>query len=137
MKVEYKEAKIMEPRNGNSFATTYFKLTAIDSDDVKLHIHKVLTGIYEVQRADPFKYDFVDTPMKGFKRLGKHPNYSIMDIVTDMAQQLIDGKDIPSGMLGRWNKIFNDTEWDIEIIKPGTKSIPYQNKLTELFGAKK
>ena len=55
-------------------------------------------------------------PLKQFKRSTRGQYYSLIEIVTDMVAQLASHKDIPSGILGRWNRLFEGTRWDIVMV---------------------
>jgi len=93
----------------------------------RLHIASVLEAIDKVQREDPITYAWIGEPFKGFPRQGKQANYSMMSIVTDLTRQIISGKDIPSGMLSRWNRMFKGTPWDLILTKEAQPPPPNPN----------
>ena len=99
------------------------------------HIQQVVEQITEVCAKDPEMRDWIQTPLKRFRRVttGKD-NYSLIDIVSDLAEQLEAGKDIPSGMIGRWNKLFDDTDWDIELVEYTSPKAIRAQTFNRLFG---
>jgi hypothetical protein len=114
-KFKYKETKQMEARDGNPFATVYYPQTLEQKTATYKHAVMVAKETVRVCEKDPDLADWVKQPLKKFKRTGGKPNYTSEDIVQDMVKQLDTDKDIPSGMLGRWNRLFEDTAWDIEL----------------------
>jgi hypothetical protein len=55
-------------------------------------------------------------PLRGFPRQGRQPNYSAYDILEDLYDYVVaDSKDVPSGMLGRWNRLSEGMSGDWEI----------------------
>lgn len=112
--ITYNSTKVMEPRDGREFATTYYQQNHKQRAETLEHIQSVVESITEVCAKDPVMKDWIQTPLKRFRRVTPgRDNYSLIDIVSDMAEQLEAGKDIPSGMIGRWNKLFKDTPWDM------------------------
>ena len=51
-----------------------------------------------------------------YTRLRQHIYAVAAEIVTDMVEQFVKQKDLPSGMLGRWQKLFANTDWDIALV---------------------
>jgi len=54
-------------------------------------------------------------PLPEFRRTGKASNYSRLDIVNDLNNQLQSKKDPTVSMIKRWNKLFNETKYDVAI----------------------
>jgi len=113
---KYRQTKVMEPRDGNAFSTTYYQQSAEEIARTYQHVLTVAREIVRCCENDPSLKEYVQSPLKGFRKL-RADNYSLEDIVGDLLKQLDLGKDIPSGMLGRWNKIFQGTDWDIELVQ--------------------
>ena len=99
--------KQMEPRPGAAYATTYTKISSTERARLKLHVDQIILELCELSVAQ--RCTALEQPLRGFARSGAEPNYSAYDILADMKRQLESGKDIPSGMLGRWNRLFS--EW--------------------------
>jgi len=105
MKFVYEQTKQMTPKNNQSFATTYYQMTDTQRERLLKHVSEVAQEIYEHAAATGTAGDLTE-PLKGFPRLKGQPNYTAEDIITDFLGQLLQGKDAPSGMLGRWNRLF-------------------------------
>ena len=108
-KFKYKKIKHMNPRPGVKYATDYYKQTPAEYTRTYEHIKNVIVDV--VSNAN--KHNITEElykPQKGFPRTNKQPNYSMWDIMADMLDQFDHERDLPSGMLGRWNKIFGDNE---------------------------
>lgn len=111
---QYTSKKTMEPRPGVKYSTDYYKQPIAEYKLTTRHIQHVAKEIFRVCGYDTSLALWCSTPLKAFpKTVGK---YSVNDIVTDMLEQVIKERDIPSGMLSRWNRLFHDTEWDIVMV---------------------
>ena len=109
---KYKNIKQMTPREGVKYATDYYKQTPAEYS--KLYEHVKQTIVEVVRAADTSAID-LEQPLKGFPRTSQRPNYSAMDIMEDMLKQMELERDVPSGILGRWNRLFEANE-DMQII---------------------
>jgi hypothetical protein len=114
-KLKYLKTRVMEPREGAKYSTTYYQQNSEQARESFTHVRNVAEAIVDACERDLDLKDWVQTPLKAFPRTGVKPNYSTEDIVSDLLNQLDSGKDIPSGMIGRWNRLFEDTPWDIEL----------------------
>jgi hypothetical protein len=114
-KLKYLKTRVMEPREGVKYSTTYYQQNSEQAQESFTHVRNVAEAIVDACERDLDLKDWVQTPLKAFPRTGVKPNYSTEDIVSDLLNQLDSGKDIPSGMIGRWNRLFEDTPWDIEL----------------------
>lgn len=113
--IKYLRKQEMEPREGVKYSTTYYQQNSEQAQEAYQHIKAVAEAIVDACERDEDLKEWVQQPLRGFPRTGPQPNYSMEDIVMDMLRQLDSGKDIPSGMLGRWNRLFDDTPWDIKM----------------------
>ena len=128
---QYTSTKQMDPKPGVKFATTYYKQTQSEYALLKAHVAEVVSEVMRVCDYDLVLNAWIHEPLKKFpKTKGK---YSVIEILTDMIDQIAKNKDIPSGILGRWNRLFEGTEWDIVM----TTELVNRNKTTytELFNA--
>ena len=114
-KFKHKPVKQMDARDGNPFATVYYPQSL--SEKTRTHQHTIMVAKETIRCCDkdPELADWIKQPLKKFKRTGGRANYSYEDIVGDLVKQLDEDKDIPSGMIGRWNRLFEGTDWDIEL----------------------
>lgn len=116
----YTSTKEMAPKDGANYATTYYKQKHEEHTRTLEHIRMVASEIVEACEKNLQWAIFCQEPLKGFPRTSKRPNYTIEDIVSDLMGQMTLGNDIPSGMIGRWNRLFHDTEYDIELLQEQT-----------------
>jgi hypothetical protein len=112
---QYTSRKEMEPRPGVRFATTYYKQTQREYTLLRQHIYSVAAEIMALCDSDLATYRWWTTPLKGYKKT-TGANYTPCEIVTDMVEQFVKQKDLPSGMLGRWQRLFSATPWNIELV---------------------
>lgn len=117
MKVfKYKEKKRLEPRPGTSYATVFVKFNSEQRLQLKEHL---LSCAKEVERAitgNPELEQQLVEPLKDFRHDSRHGDkkyYDMEEIITDAVGRLLDDdKDISEAMIGRWNKLFQGTEWE-------------------------
>lgn len=117
---EYTSIKHMEPRPGRNYATDYYKQTVDEYHLLQAHVEAVAVEIMSERDRCKDTYQWTTEPLKRFKRSTRGQYYSLLDIVTDMVAQLAQHKDIPSGILGRWNRLFVDTRWDCVLVQHAT-----------------
>lgn len=102
---QIRSTRVMTPRSGQQFSTTYFQQSLEEyqktSDHIQSTAHEILQQV-EIQSA----WQDIQHPLKGFPRTGHNPNYSAEDIIMDLLTQYKTGRDWPSGMIGRWNRLF-------------------------------
>ena len=110
----YTSRKEMEPRPGTRFATVYYKQTQAEYARLRSHIYGVAAAIMAECDSDLGMYAWWTQPLKGYRKTSG-ANYTPSEIVTDMVEQFVKQKDLPSGMLGRWSRLFADTAWDIRL----------------------
>ena len=112
----YTTRKQLDPRPGTNFATTYYKQTQREYSRLREHIYRTAAEIMAVCDSDLDYYRWATTPIRSYKKSVKGEYYTPMEIVTDMVDQFAHQKDVPSGILGRWQKLFADTPYDIVMI---------------------
>jgi hypothetical protein len=101
-----RETRVMAPRPGQRFSTTYFRQTTAEYQRTYEHIQRTA---HEIMRAVEWSNAWPDmqAPLRGFPRTDHNPNYSAEDIIVDLLTQYQAGRDWPSGMIGRWNRLFD------------------------------
>ena len=112
----YTSRKEMEPRPGVVYATTYYKQSLSEYTRLRAHIYRVAADIMAVSDSDSDYRKWLSTPLRSFRKSTRGQYYTAMDIVTDMVEQFALQKDIPSGLLGRWQRLFEGTPWDIRLV---------------------
>lgn len=129
----YTKTVEMAPKEGQKFATTYYKQKPEEAVKTKEFIALVGREIVEACERNPELQEFCQQPLRGFPRLNNQPNYTIEDIICDMIAQMDSGKDLPSGMFGRWGRLFKDTEYDIELLQEHTPTKVSPRLFNDLF----
>jgi|TARA_R110000803_G_scaffold40893_2_gene88101 hypothetical protein len=128
-KFGYLSIRKMETRPGVKYATEYYKLHKTSTQKLKAHIERCATICVEAGTDS-----VVDDHLK--KGIGSHYRkdgtaYTTYDVLTDALSQLIAGKDMPKAMINRWNKVFGNTEYSIEMVLEA--DMPSHNLLDQLF----
>lgn len=113
----YRKSVDMPPKEGQKFATTYYRQSPEEYQRLRAHIIEVASEIMDLVELNPEWDEFVNEPLKGFGRLNGKANYSINQIIADILEQTTTHKDITQGMIGRWNRLFADTAYDMELLQ--------------------
>ena len=103
---KYRTERKMDPRPGVKYSTTYYKQSADEYKRLQNHIEDTVRQIEHHARESGI-FDQLKEPVKSFRKESKE-GYTTWEIVTDLRDQLRAGKDLPSGMLGRWNRLFDE-----------------------------
>jgi hypothetical protein len=124
--IRYQKMNKMEPRDGVKYSTTYVKQTLEQRKELCKHIRQVVVEISDAVESDEELLDFIRTPLKGFKTTSGQ-NRTATDILTDMvneAQGKQKGgtlpKDFALAPIERWNKLFEDTDYAIDLVQTFT-----------------
>lgn len=129
----YHTLKELEPRPGVKFATSYYQQTVQEHDRVLAHVQRVMEACL-TQLQEQGDLDVIHEPLPGFPRTGQQSNYSFWDIVSDLNDYLVRGNDVPSGMLGRWNRLFEDNQdFQIQMVTPTELAEIKQANFQKLF----
>lgn len=134
----YVKTHEMKPREGNKFATTYYKQTVDERNKQAKWLTERIRTFVELVDANEDLAEAVHLPLKGFpKTRGK--NRSLWEIVEDMAGEIQgkkrDGmpKDFAQAPIERWNKFFDELDgwgFDMEQRSPFD---PKPNTFNEIF----
>jgi len=134
----YLTVKKMEPRSGQRFATQYYKMRRADRNDLRDHIVQVATELWRAWDRDSELEQAAHRPLTGFKRLNQQ-NRSVYDIVTEQLEEAIgtkrngNPKDFALAPIERWNKLFQDTDYEIKMqLRNQEKSALFQRILEEI-----
>lgn len=120
--IRYQKFSKMEPRGGVKYSTTYVKQNLHHRKDLCKHIKQVVTEIADAVEGDEELLDFMRTPLKGFKTTTGQ-NRTPTDILTDMVneakglQKNGNPKDFALAPIERWNKLFQGTDYEINLIQ--------------------
>ena len=130
-KFGYLSTRDMEPKPGRKYATKYYKQSKSERARTEEHIQKTILAVGEKALENPGLEQALLEPMSGFQRAETKGAYSAVDVMNDMLTQIQAGKDIPSGMLGRWNRLFDGHGCEIDMVKED--DLPDSNLFREMF----
>jgi hypothetical protein len=125
-KIAYQKTVSMEPRPGVKYATTYYKQTLAQRKELVKHIISVIEQIGEATRGNEEYLTWFEQPQKMYPKTqaGRKKEYrSIMEMFDDIIGECRgakrDGtpKDFAQAPIDRWNKLFYDTEWAIDMVE--------------------
>lgn len=120
--IRYQKMTRMEPREGNSYATVYVKQTMEQRMELIKHLRMCIDEIATLVEQDDSWLHYIDTPQKGFRKTSGC-NRSIKEIMTDMINEARghtrkgDPKDFALAPIERWNKLFKNTAYAIELVQ--------------------
>jgi len=120
--IRYQKFNKMEPRDGVKYSTTYVKQTLIQRKELCKHIKTVVYEISDAVENNEDLVDFIRTPLKGFKTTSGQ-NRTLTDILTDMVNEakgrMKNGlpKDFALAPIERWNKLFEGTDYEINLVQ--------------------
>lgn len=120
--IKYQKIHEMEPREGLKYSTKYLKQTLEQRQELVKHVKLVLEEISDAIEGDQELFEWVMTPLKGFPRQHQQ-NRSLKDIIADMTIEAKGKrkngvpKDFALAPIERWNKIFKDTDYEIELVQ--------------------
>ena len=100
---QYRTVREMAPRQGVRFATRYYKQTATEYRRLSEFVADAYENIVAAAAAEGLMEELAE-PLAGFRRTGGQANYSTLQILDDLYQQLQLGRDAPDAMTGRWNR---------------------------------
>lgn len=124
--IRYQKFNKMEPRDGIKYSTTYVKQTLEQRKELCKHIKQVVYEIADAVENDEDLLDFVRTPLKGFKTTSGQ-NRTATDILTDMVNEAKGKqknglpKDFALAPIERWNKLFEGTDYSIDLVQTFSK----------------
>jgi hypothetical protein len=121
----------MDPRPGVKYATEYYKQTQAEYDRLREHIQQACLALAEVARTHPELYAVCYTPLRDFPKSERGQYYTVEEIMSDALAQMLSGKDLPSGMLGRWNRLFAGLSVDIEMVDQARPEPGYNHLFEE------
>lgn len=128
---EYTSTRKMDPVAGRTFSTEYYKQSHRERQRTEQFVQQQLERIGNLAIQDSEYMQELLRPIPKFKKKESQGCYSAGEIIADMYEQLKSGKDIPSGMLGRWNRLFEGTGYEIEMVPQQ----PVSNTFHSIFQA--
>jgi hypothetical protein len=107
----------MDPRANTKFSTTYYKQSKLQQLKLSNWLEDIVEQV-EAMAIQDNAQDQLHKPLsnKRHKHLDKTP-YTVYEAITDLRNQLRDGKDITESMINRWNNVFNENmDCQIELV---------------------
>jgi hypothetical protein len=114
----YKRLHTMEPRAGKKYATIYIKQSHEEHARLLAWLTERAQEILDVCEHYPDMAAWFQRPAADFPRSSRRDFYTPEDILTDMIQQLSQGRDLPRAMWARWNRLTDQTPWTITMLGP-------------------
>ena len=111
----------MDPRPGVKYSTEYLVQSFRDRLKLKRHVASVIADLAVAEGNNPGTIEELKQPLKSFPKSIKGQYYSAWEIIEDMYNEAMgkkrDGtpKDFAMAPIGRWNKLFAETERVIEL----------------------
>lgn len=110
MEFKVKKIRHMQPRQGNKYSTTYYIQNQNEYQRTYKFIADIVEQILILASKDHELMQEISLPLPGYKKVSSNQNYSILEIFNDLIDQYHMQKDWPSGMINRWNRLFQDQE---------------------------
>jgi hypothetical protein len=135
--IRYQKMTKMEPRDGVKYSTTYVKQTLEQRKELCKHIRQVVVEISDAVEGDTELLDFIRTPLKGFKTTAGQ-NRTTTDVLTDMINEAKGKqknglpKDFALAPIERWNKLFEGTDYSLDLIQTYTTKNNF-NEILEIW----
>lgn len=116
--------KVMEPRPGTKYATVYIVQDPEARVESFTELKSIVNSIILALEADDeLRTWFENTSLPGFPLTSKPNNRTALAVVQELLNEFSstkrDGtpKDIARATVDRWNRLFKDTAWQIELVK--------------------
>jgi len=113
----YKHKQEMDPIGKNPYKTIYIKQSHHEHHRLKNWLVSVAEQIIGTCEINASAAEWFTTELRDFKKSRKGQYYTPEELITDMIQQLAQGKDLPQAMVDRWNRLTQSTPWEIELIQ--------------------
>lgn len=124
----YRRIHEMEPRPGVKYATRYIKQSPEEYERLKAWLVNIAETIIDIADHNPEVAEWFTRPDGRFRRsTGQY--YTPQDLVTDMLEQMIKGRDLPQSMVDRWNRLTDTTPWQIQLIQGTPQQTPTREAL--------
>lgn len=123
----YKHKQEMDPIGKNPYKTVYIKQSHHEHHRLKNWLVQVAEQIIGTCETNASAAEWFTSPLREFKKSRKGQYYTPEELLTDMIQQLAQGKDLPQAMLDRWNRLTQGTPWEIELIQDAHAKSSSQN----------
>ena len=123
----YTSTRKMDPVPGRTYSTEYYKQSRRERQRTEDFVRSQLERIGNTALEHPDLWDEFMRGLPDYRKKETQGCYSPAEIIADMYEQMKTGKDIPSGMLGRWNKLFAGTDNEIVLVPEQPTGNTYLN----------
>jgi hypothetical protein len=134
--IRYQSMKKMTPMGGRTFATTYVIQNKEQREELVKHTDMCTKELLKELKKNPNYALVFNTPMKGFPQTNGNANRCLADILTDIHDEAYGKtrqgrpKDFALAPIERWNKMFEGTDYQIELVQTYDKPA---NKFQDMF----
>ena len=111
---EFTRMHEMPPRPGVKYSTTYIKQSPQEYQRLHQWLLKTGEDILGILELDADLARWFSHPHPDFHTSRRGQYYSPEDLLADMIKQMSLGRDLPHAMLDRWNRLCENTPWEIE-----------------------
>lgn len=129
----YRALKELEPRPGFRYATVYYKQSPQEYERTKSWLVRIAEEMLDVANHDPAMAEWMLRPQADFKKSTRRDFYCVQELITDLVQQVAQGKDIPQSMVGRWNRLCEGTPWEVRFVESSPVEKPAHVQARALF----
>ncbi len=109
----YRYRQEMDPIDNRPYKTIYIKQSHHEHARLKNWLVQIAEQIIGACEVNASAAEWFTAPLRDFKKSRKGQYYTPEELLTDMIQQLAQGKDMPQSMVDRWNRLCQDTAWEI------------------------
>lgn len=114
---QYRRLLDMPPRPGRRYHTTYIKQRRDQHQALLTWLIQIADQCATLCDLDPELAQWFAEPRPEFPTSEPGRWYSPEDILTDMIDQMSQGRDLAQAQLGRWNRLCAQTPWHIELVE--------------------
>lgn len=132
--IRYQKTSRMEPRDGQKYATTYYKQTLEQRAELVKFLGECAREIVEYLDTDANMMSWAQRQgIKGFPKTtgGNRTVWEIVeDIIGEARGKTRQGlpKDFAAAPIERWNKLFKDTDYEFEMVQTfGSQSTTFHS----------
>lgn len=133
----YQEIREMKPRPGVTYMTRYYLQTSEQRQQLANWFQEQLVRLSDIIDSDWRLQEAQHWPLKGFPKVNGQQNRSFLEILEDIAEQIIKTKrdgspgDFPMAPIDRWNRFFKGSEWELTMRE--AQSAERANQFKQLF----
>lgn len=113
----YRRIHQMEPRPGVKYATVYYKQSPQQYEQTRTWLIRTAESMLSVAQVDPDLAAWLVRPHPDFRKSRGSEYYTPEELIVDMVRQVSLGRDLPRAMTDRWNRLCENTPWQIRWVE--------------------